>query len=214
MTKHIAVILAGCGHQMGSSAEDTVLTLLQLDQAGVQSQCFAPEQAHIPPANLPSPTSLPLADAAKLTRQPVRPLNNESQPSHFDGIIIPGGRGALSVLSNLDQPDSAPELLDELAVFLKTAHEDEIPIATIGLATLLLPIAFGEGITCTLGQDAAMVGTLMHLGGLHRHCEADDIVIDHAQKLLSTPGTVEADHLSQAAKGIHCLVDRLLDMSV
>ncbi|ODC04205.1 hypothetical protein BFW38_12370 [Terasakiispira papahanaumokuakeensis] len=213
MNKHIAVILAGCGHQMGSSAEDTVLTLLQLDHAGVQSQCFAPEQAHIPPANLPSPTSLPLADAAKLTRQPVLPLNDETQAKHFDGIIIPGGRGVLSVFSNLDQPDATPELQDELADFLASAHQNDIPIATIGLATLLLPIAFGEGITCTLGQEAAMLGTLMHLGGLHRHCEADDIVIDHAQKLLSTPGTLEAEHLSHAAKGIHCLVDRLLELS-
>lgn len=212
MNKHIAVILAGCGHQMGSSAEDTVLTLLELDKAGVKSQCFAPEQPHVPPAHLPSPTSLPLADAAKLTRQPVLPLNEEIQTKHFDGIIIPGGRGTLSVFSNLDQPDSTPELQDELAAFLTSAHENDIPIATIGLATLLLPIAFGEGITCTLGQDAAMVGTLMHLGGLHRHCEADDIVIDHGQRLLSTPGTLEAEHLNQAAQGIHCLVSRLLEM--
>ena len=48
-TPKAAVLLAGCGHMDGAEVREAVLTLLALDQHGVQVQCLAPDadQYHV-----------------------------------------------------------------------------------------------------------------------------------------------------------------------
>ncbi len=48
MTK-VAIILSGCGVFDGAEIHESVLTLLYLEQAGAQYQCFAPniDQLHV-----------------------------------------------------------------------------------------------------------------------------------------------------------------------
>ena len=41
-TLKVAVLLAGCGHLDGAEVRESVLTLLALDQHGVDYQCIAP----------------------------------------------------------------------------------------------------------------------------------------------------------------------------
>lgn len=47
--KKIAVILSGCGVYDGAEIHESVLTLLALEQNGLDYQCFAPnvEQMHV-----------------------------------------------------------------------------------------------------------------------------------------------------------------------
>ena len=49
MSKRVAVVLSGCGVYDGSEIYESVITLLSLDQAGAEVQCFAPdiEQLHV-----------------------------------------------------------------------------------------------------------------------------------------------------------------------
>ena len=49
MSKKIAVILSGCGVYDGAEIQESVITLLRLDQRGAQVQCFAPDipQLHV-----------------------------------------------------------------------------------------------------------------------------------------------------------------------
>ena len=49
MSKTVAVILAGSGVYDGSEINEVVLTLLALEEQGVEYQCFAPDidQAHV-----------------------------------------------------------------------------------------------------------------------------------------------------------------------
>lgn len=47
--KKVAVVLAGCGYLDGSEIYEATLTLLALDEANAQVQCFAPDipQMHV-----------------------------------------------------------------------------------------------------------------------------------------------------------------------
>ena len=49
MSKKVAVVLSGCGVFDGAEIYESVITLLRLDQAGAEVQCFAPdiEQMHV-----------------------------------------------------------------------------------------------------------------------------------------------------------------------
>ena len=57
MNKKVAVILSGCGVYDGSEIHESVITLLRLDQRGVQVQCFAPDIDPVSYTHLTLPTS-------------------------------------------------------------------------------------------------------------------------------------------------------------
>jgi len=92
MSKRVAVILSGCGVFDGSEIYESVLTLLQLDQAGVQVQCFAPdiEQMHV--INhvtgdvMEGERRNVLVEAARLARGNIKNLA-DANAEDFDAVI-------------------------------------------------------------------------------------------------------------------------------
>ena len=50
------------------------------------------------------------------------------------------------------------------------------------------------------------------MGGTHKECAVGEIVEDQARKLVSTPGYMIAQSISEAATGINKLVDRVIEL--
>ncbi|MCH7592063.1 MAG: radical SAM family heme chaperone HemW [Planctomycetes bacterium] len=52
------------------------------------------------------------------------------------------------------------------------------------------------------------------MGGLHRACKVDDIVVDFEHRIVTTPAYMLAERISEAASGIFKLVDRIDEFTV
>jgi len=50
------------------------------------------------------------------------------------------------------------------------------------------------------------------MGGLHRSCGVEDIVVDLEHRVVTTPAYMLATRISEAAIGIFKLVDRIAEM--
>src|SRR5580698_5046475 len=92
-----AILLAGCGNKDGSEIHESVLTLLSIDRAGHQYQCFAPDVPQGRVLNFLTNTEMPekrnvLLESARIARSKIRPLSDFAEKD-FDILVMPGGSG-------------------------------------------------------------------------------------------------------------------------
>lgn len=217
MTKQVAVVLAGCGVFDGSEIYETTLTLLRLDQLGIGYRCFAPdiEQHHVinhlNQEVVEGERRNVLQESARLARGEISPLS-ELVADDFDAVIVPGGFGVAKNLSDFASASDNMQVLDALKVALVGFREEAKPIGMMCIAPVLVTRLLGDGIAVTIGNDPAVSGAISAMGGLHRSCSVEDIVVDLEHRVVTTPAYMLATRISEAATGIFKLVDRIDEM--
>ena len=95
--KKIGVVLAGCGAQDGAEIHESVITLLELDRAGVEVIIMAPDMDQFHVINhLKGGTMDParniLVEASRIARGKIVPVGTISG-DQLDALIFPGGTG-------------------------------------------------------------------------------------------------------------------------
>ncbi|MCS2610943.1 isoprenoid biosynthesis glyoxalase ElbB [Halomonas dongshanensis] len=217
MTKRVAVILAGCGVFDGSEIYETTLTLLRLDQLGIEYRCFAPdiEQHHVIDHRTQEVSEGEvrnvLTESARLARGDVSALD-ELSADDFDAVFVPGGFGVAKNLSDFAEAGAEASVFEPLKTALAGFLTEGKPIGMMCIAPALVPRLLGEGIAVTVGNDPGVSGAISAMGGLHRSCGVDDIVVDLEHRVVTTPAYMLATRLSEAATGIFKLVDRVDEM--
>ncbi|HEB27979.1 MAG TPA: isoprenoid biosynthesis glyoxalase ElbB [Porticoccus sp.] len=216
MSKRVAVILSGCGVFDGSEIYESVLTLLQLDQAGVQVQCFAPdiEQMHV--INhvtgdvMEGERRNVLVEAARLARGNIKNLA-DANAEDFDAVIIPGGFGAAKNLCDFAVKGSDLTVDEGLVRFVQAMHQADKPVGLMCIAPAMVGKLFGEGVHFTIGDDLEAASAIEATGAVHERCSVNNICIDGANKVVTTPAYMLAGNISEAASGISKLVDAVLE---
>lgn len=217
MQKKVAVILSGCGVQDGAEIHESVLTLLRLDQRGVEVQCFAPDIAqyhvinHLTGEEMPESRNV-LIESARIARGAIKDIR-EANAEDFDALIMPGGFGVAKNLSNFAFEGVHCSLQPELLTLAEAFAESGKPIGLICISPALAAKIYGPGVTCTIGNDPDTAKAICKMGGTHKECAVDEIVEDTARKLVSTPAYMTAQSISEAAAGINKLVDRVIELT-
>lgn len=214
MSKQIAVILSGCGLLDGSEVHEVILTLLRLDQLGIDYRCFAPDIEqhrvidHLRGEVMEGEERNVLVESARLVRGEISPLSDLAA-DQYDAVILPGGFGASTNLSNFESARDDMQVIDELAEALAGFHEARKPIGLMSISPVMVPRLLGPGIAVTVGHDPGVSGAISAMGGLHRSCVVEDIVVDFENRVVSTPAYMLATRISEVATGIFKLVDRI-----
>ena len=217
MNKHVAVILSGCGVYDGAEIHESVITLLRLDQRGAKVQCFAPNVAqhhvlnHLTGEEMPESRNV-LTESARIARGAVKDVR-ELKAEDFDALIIPGGFGAAKNLSDFAFNGPACQVQPDVLAAAQAFAQAGKPIGLICIAPHLAAKIYGEGVACTIGNDADTAKALESMGAQHVECVVGDIVEDEGRKLVSTPAYMLAQSISEAASGIYKLVDRVLELT-
>lgn len=216
MQKNVAVILSGCGVYDGAEIHESVLTLLRLDQRGAKVQCFAPDVPQLHVVNHYSGDEMDetrnvLIESARIARGKIRDVR-ELHVGDFDALILPGGFGAAKNLSDFAVSGPLcsvqPDVLRAAQSFARAGK----PVGLMCIAPALAARIFGEGVQCTIGNDHETAAALQQMGAVHLDSTVEEIVVDEAHKLVSTPAYMLAGSISEAAAGINKLVDRVLEM--
>lgn len=214
----VAVVLSGCGVFDGAEIYESVLTLLRLDEKAANVQCFAPniDQAHV--VNhltgdvVENERRNVLVEAARLVRGDIKDIAS-ADATDFDALIVPGGFGAAKNLSDFA---FAGENLTINAQFLALAQafrQQDKPIGLMCIAPVMTAAILGAGANCTIGDDAETAALITAMGAEHTACAVSDIVVDEANKLVTTPAYMLANSLSEASQGITRLVDAVLALA-
>ncbi|QAX81419.1 isoprenoid biosynthesis glyoxalase ElbB [Candidatus Pseudomonas adelgestsugas] len=217
MSKNIAVILSGCGVYDGTEIHESVITLLCLDQHGAQVQCFAPDITqqhvinHLTGEKMPESRNV-LVESARIVRGQVKDIC-EANANAFDALIMPGGFGAVTNLSNFAIEGAGCSVNPQILELVKAFAEARKPVGLICISPALAAKIYGPGVKCTIGNCPDTIATLDKMGATHCECTVENIVEDQARKLLSTPAYMLGKSISEVSSGINKLVERVLDLT-
>ncbi|WP_035339465.1 MULTISPECIES: isoprenoid biosynthesis glyoxalase ElbB [Dickeya] len=215
--KKVGVVLSGCGVYDGSEIHEVVLTLLAIDRAGACAVCFAPDKAqshvvnHLTGEETGEKRNV-LAESARITRGNVQPLSS-ADPQQLDALIVPGGFGAAKNLSDFAVRGAACEVDNDLKILTQEIHKKGKPIGFICIAPALLPKLLNTPVQLTIGHDEATAQAITEMGGIHVICPVDDVVVDVANNIVTTPAYMLANSIAEAATGIEKLVAQVLELA-
>jgi enhancing lycopene biosynthesis protein 2 len=215
--KKVAVILSGSGFLDGAEIQESVITLLALDKAGVEYQCMAPDikQMHVV-NHLTGEVSEGeernvLVEAARIARMKVIDIAL-AKPSDYDAVILPGGYGAAKNLSDFAVKGAESHVQQDVLQFTRGFAALGKPMGFVCIAPAMIPHIYGAEAKLTIGSDEGTAAAIEAMGGIHVSCPVEDFVIDEERKLVSTPAYMLDVRISEAATGIEKLVKKVLEM--
>jgi enhancing lycopene biosynthesis protein 2 len=216
--KKIGVILSGCGVYDGAEIHEAVLTLLYLDLAGAQAVCFAPdiEQHHV--INhltgnvVENETRNVLVESARIARGQITDLK-EIDSFDLDGLIFPGGFGAAKNLCDYAIKGVECEVIPEVAHVINSFHLEGKPIGFMCITPVIAARLFDdEKIELTIGNETQTAADIEAMGAVHVDTPVDSIVVSSRGKIVSTPAYMLGPSISDVAKGIEALVNKVLEL--
>ena len=216
--KKIAVLLSGCGVFDGTEIHESVLTLLSLSKAGAHYQCFAPDINQMHVVNHLSgevdvtDTRNVLVESARIARGEIK-STTELEIAAFDALIIPGGFGAAKNLCNFATNGSECEVEPLVADFINEFILAKKPVGFICIAPMMIPRLYPYGVKGTIGNDSETVAAFNLMGGEHHIATVHEIVVDKANRIVSTPAYMLAGSIAEAHSGIEKLVAKVLEMT-
>lgn len=215
MTKRVGVILSGCGVFDGTEIHEAVLTLLALDRAGAESVCVAPDMEQLHVLNHMTQEEMDekrnvLIESARIARGEITNLN-ALKADAIDALIIPGGFGAAKNLSNFAVKGPEATVHPEVARILKEMVGAGKPIGAICIAPATLTRALSDvSPEVTIGTDTGTAAGIESMGGRHIACAVDEIHVDSANKIVTTPAYMLGPGIKDVATGIEKLVQKVI----
>ena len=220
MVKKIGVVLSGSGYLDGAEIRESVLCLLAIDRAGAEAVCMAPDMDQMHVVNHLTGKESPgqrnvLVESARIARGNIKDIKG-IVVSDLDGLILPGGYGAAKNLSDFAMKGGECDVQEDVSSLIKATLKAKKPIGVICIApAVIAKVAqdLGQKVQLTIGDDAETASVLESMGTEHVAAAVDEIVIDKAHKIVSTPAYMFQARISLIAVGIEKLVQAVVEMS-
>lgn len=217
-SKRVGVLLSGCGVFDGAEIHEAVLTLLCLDQQGAEAVCMAPDvnQAHVinhlTQAEMDGTRNV-LVESARIARGEILSLA-EVAVDQIDALILPGGFGAAKNLSEFAFKGPESAVNPQVQQLLQAMIAADKPIGALCIAPATVGMALKEKKPLvTVGKEDGVIGALAALGVKHQLCSVDEIAVDEANKIVTTPAYMLGPGIKDVAVGIEKLVSKVLSMA-
>lgn len=216
--KKVGVVLSGCGVSDGTEIHEAVITLLALSRSGAQAVCFAPDKLqtavinHLTAEPSPAEQRNVLVEAARLARGKIEPLRC-AQADDLDALIVPGGFGAVTNLSDFATQGAACQVDSDMKALVLAMHQAGKPLGFMCIAPVLLARILPDALRITIGTDSDTAKVITAMGAKHVPCQVGDIVVDEIHKVVTTPAYMLAQNIAEAASGIEKLVTQVLALT-
>ncbi|GIW74468.1 MAG: glutamine amidotransferase [Phycisphaerales bacterium] len=217
MTK-VGVILSGCGVFDGSEIHEAVAVLLALDRRDAQAVCLAPsvdfpEIDHL----TQQPTGQQrnaLREAARIARGQITDLATV-QGGDFDALVLPGGFGAAKNLCDFAHKGPGCTVEPNTRRVLTEAHQAGRPLGFACISPAVAAAVFGSTLhpVLTIGDDPDTARAIEAMGARHQACPVDQIVVDQANRIVSTPAYMRPQRIGEVFAGIDAMVDKVLELA-
>ncbi len=221
-TPRFAVVLSGCGVFDGSEIHEAVLTMLAIDSAGAEYQCFAPNtwQARTVDHFTGNVSAIAgdddnrnvLAEAARIARGEIKDLS-EFNPKEFDAIVFPGGFGAALNLSDFAVKGAECDINQSVKKAIEESHKEGLVIGAMCIAPVVLARLLGKyGVRLTIGNDAKVAAGVAKMGAVHENKSAVEVCVDEENKVVTTPCYMLASSIKEVAQGTQNLIREMIDL--
>jgi enhancing lycopene biosynthesis protein 2 len=218
MEKRVGVLLSGCGVYDGTEIHEAVLTLLALDRHGARVVCAAPDVKQLHVVNHTTTEQMEetrnvLIESARIARGSIIDLK-DLVVDRIDALILPGGTGAVTNLSNFAVKGPQAEVHPDVHRVLQETLKAGKPIGAICIAPATLVRSLARyAPEVTIGNDEGTAAAIETMGGRHVFCQADQIHVDPHLKIVTTPSYMVPASIKDVAVGIEKLVSKVLALT-
>ncbi|MEE6208245.1 MAG: isoprenoid biosynthesis glyoxalase ElbB [Alphaproteobacteria bacterium] len=214
---HFAVVLSGCGRADGSEIHEAVCALLSLENMKCTYQCFAPdiEQAavinHLNNQPMHEKRNV-MVEAARIARGNI--LNLEKfNPKDFDGIIFPGGLGAVTNWCDFAEKGINCTVNTSIRSVIRQCHEHKVVIGAMCIAPALIAVVLADKkVHFTLGAGGSMAEKIETLGAVHEEVGVTEVCIDKDNLVCSTPAYMLATNMLDVCQGAQNMVGAMCQL--
>ncbi len=217
--KKIGIILSGLGYEEGTSVWDVAYLLREMERCNAKPIPLVPDtciEHRFPGARgKAAPQRNFLSEAKKMIRGDVF-LIGDVDPAQFDGLLIPGGKGCITVLCSMLRDGSKAQILPEIRELIAGIYARKKTIGAIGYGSVLPVLALRATARLLIAgmNDAEIIGFLRRIGTDVVKSQLDEVVVDEENNLLSTPGTSPKGSFLRASMGIEILVRELTEYAL
>ena len=211
----ICVVLSGSGVYDGAELHESVLTLLALHEAGAEVIMTAPSGPQLHVINhltgevAEGESRDILVESARVARGAITAIDDVNLDD-IDGIVFPGGFGAAKNLCDFAIKGPECEVNPQIETFLRAAHDRKLPLGFACISPAIAAAVFREGKLTVGSNDDPAAGGLRALGVEHVACPTEDVVVDEARKIVSTPAYMTDTNLVGLRAGLKGMVDQVL----
>ena len=213
MPGKVGILLSGLGYDNGTQVLEVPFIYREIEKNGGAVVCLIPREMApsagrgrvIARRNL-------VEECAPIVRGEVVAVENVD-PKRFSGLIIPGGRGAITVLSDIAEAGSDARVLRSVQDFIIGMHVRKKPIGTFGYGGALVAIALKRAADepiITLGEDAALTASLSSLGIAPVNVGPQDVIFDPDNRLFSAAGICLGSSINKGSDGVERLTQALM----
>jgi enhancing lycopene biosynthesis protein 2 len=217
--KKVGLLLSGSGFNDGSDIHESVISMLALDRAGVETVIMAPniDQMHV--VNHYTGQEMDefrnvLVESSRIARGNIKDMA-EVTGNDIDALIIPGGFGVTKNLSDYAMAGADCSVNPDVYRLVSEVYLLQKPIGAICIAPVMMAKIFGdqdEFAEMTVGSDVLSSKDINTMGSKHIKCSVSEIIIDKDKKLVTTPAYMEGKSIEAVAEGIEKLVKQVVLM--
>ena len=214
---HFAVILSGCGRADGSEIHEAVCALLSIENFGCTYQCFAPDIMqtqvinHLNNQKMPEKRNV-LIESARIARGNILDLK-EFKVDDFDGIIFPGGLGAVTNWCDFADKGTQCDVNKSIYNVIRQCHEHKLVIGAMCIAPALIAIVLADKkVRFTLGAGGTMAQKIVKLGAIHEEVGVSEVCIDKENRVCTTPAYMLATNMLEVCQGAHNLIGAMCQL--
>jgi enhancing lycopene biosynthesis protein 2 len=158
---NIGVLLSGCGVYDGAEIQESILTLLAIEEIGATYTCISIDADqyhvvnHLTGDEMPEKRNM-MVEAARIARGAVKEIKS-IQPADIDALVIPGGFGSAKNFTTwaFDGPNGT--IRDDVKLLLVNMINVGKPVVALCVSPVVLAKAF-EGssvkLNLTIGSSA------------------------------------------------------------
>jgi enhancing lycopene biosynthesis protein 2 len=214
----VGVIFSGSGMMDGTELSEGVLTMLYLERGKAEITYLAPDvmQADVVAhsgTGIAGDKRNVLVESARISRGNIKDIKI-AQAADFDVLILTGGLGSVKNLSDFLAKGVDCTVNPDAARLIKDMHAAKKPIGSMCLASANLARVLGKNkITITIGGESGFVAQVKALGAVHVTAGVGDIVVDEANRIVTTPAMMVGPSTSHIAVGIEKMINKVLEMA-
>lgn len=214
------IILSGCGFLDGSEIYESVMTMYFLEKHRVQYQCYAPGTGKIEAINhltqeVSGNEMDVLLESARLARGNILPLD-EINMDELNGLILPGGFGAIKNLCTFATHGPKMEMNPELEAVITETHSKSKVIAGMCISPVLIAFALRRSVSkirMTVGNVDEIGKVLNGYGVETVYADSSETVVDRENKIITTPAYMSGESILDVSLGIEKMVLELSEFS-
>jgi len=212
-----AIVLSGCGRADGSEIHEATCAMLAIDCLGSTYQCFAPniEQAavvnHLTGQKTGEKRNV-LVESARLARGNILDLR-EYNPEDFDGIVFPGGLGAVINWCDFSVSGVSCDVDSSVRKAILDSNAKGVVIGAMCIAPVVIAKVLGsKGVHVTIGNDKGVAQAIERTGAVHENKDTVDVCVDELRKVVTTPAYMLASSIKEVCEGADNMIKAMLKL--